>query len=209
VRLPEREAAFLAASRARVLGRSVEWHDRLDSTQDRAAQLGHGGAPEGALVVAQVQTRGRGRSGARWESGAGGLWASVLLYPREPAGEAARLTLTCAESVRDTLLYDFCVPATIKEPNDVLVAGRKVCGILGESSSRAGAPGLDRVVMGIGVNLTNEHAPDLAGIATRLADHMPAAPRPEDLLARILERFERLYRPSSAAAGSRRARPEP
>ena len=193
MRDPAREEAFLAGNHARFLGRNVEWHDQLESTQDRLRELSLAQAPEGTVVAATIQTRGRGRTGAPWSSGPGGLWASVLLYPAGTAQSASRLTLDCAKCVCESLQFDFCLPATIKEPNDVLVNGKKISGILGESSSRAGEATLERIVMGVGLNVANSLPPELDPIATTLAVFLHPPPAPEQVLARLLERFESVY----------------
>lgn len=193
MRRPDREAAFLEASRTKRLGRAVEWHDELGSTQDRVRELAGAGAAEGALVVADVQTAGRGRKGDPWSSQRGGLFASLLLTPRGTAQEAAALTLAFARAVRETLHYDFCLPATIKEPNDVLVGGRKICGILADATSRAGEEGVERVILGFGLNVANPLPRELDGLATTMGAYLNEPPPLEHVLARVLERFESLY----------------
>lgn len=195
MRRTAREELLLQVSGATVLGRDVEWHDTLESTQDRARARIDEGCAEGALVVAEEQTAGRGRKGDPWHSARGGLWASLVLKPTGPAQAAAELTVTFARAVRETLFYDFCVPATVKEPNDVLVGGRKIAGILADASSRAGAVGVDHMVLGFGLNVSNAVAPELESLATSMARHLKEPPRVEDVLARILERFEALYLP--------------
>lgn len=190
-----REELFLGLCGTRVLGRDVEWHDTLASTQDRARERQSEGCAEGALVVAEEQTAGRGRKGDPWHSSKGGLWASLVLLPQGDAQAAANLTVTFARAIREALFYDFCVPATVKEPNDVLVGGKKIAGILADASSRAGATGVDHMVLGFGLNVSNGLAPELADIATSIALHLKEPPRVEDVLARVLERFEGLYLP--------------
>jgi BirA family biotin operon repressor/biotin-[acetyl-CoA-carboxylase] ligase len=200
MRLSEREQAFLSTCQTRELGRLVEWHDTLPSTQDRASELAAGGAPQGALVVAVVQTAGRGRKGDVWYSPPGGLWASLVLRPTVEAQRAAGLTVMFARAVRDALHYDFCLPATVKEPNDVLVGAKKIAGIMADASSRAGEDTLERMVMGFGVNVANPAPAVPGGLATSMADSLKEPPRLEHLLARILERFEAQYLPRPRAS---------
>lgn len=145
------------------LARVVESHDALRSTQERARELAHAGAPHGTLVVSRVQTGGRGRLGRRWGSPEGGLWMSLVLRPAFEARLAARVTQTAAVAVAKAL-WEVGVEARIKWPNDLLVNGKKVCGILAESSaesmpvaSKRVGPGeetrrLDFVVLGVGMN---------------------------------------------------------
>jgi len=195
MRLGDREDRFSEVCHARLFGRSIEWHDLLESTQDRGGDLAAQGAPEGQLVVALEQRRGRGRSGSVWISPAGGLWVSLLLRPAGPADTVVRLTRVMADVVRDCLEFDLGVVSTVKEPNDVLVGGRKIAGILAEASSRAGDPGVEWMVLGLGLDVRNRPPSELAHVATRLADHLPSPPELEEILARIVERFEKAYEP--------------
>lgn len=138
------------------LARVVEVHEALASTQDRARELARAGTPDGTLVVAGVQTGGRGRLGRHWGSPAGGLWMSLVLRPEFGASLAPRITQTAAVGVAKAL-WEVGVETRIKWPNDLLANGKKVCGILAESSARhAGGPAnnrrLDYAILGVGMN---------------------------------------------------------
>jgi BirA family transcriptional regulator, biotin operon repressor / biotin---[acetyl-CoA-carboxylase] ligase len=138
------------------LARVVEVHDAVASTQERGRELARSGTPHGTLVVAGVQTGGRGRLGRHWGSPAGGLWMSLVLRPKFEAGFAARITQTAAVGVARAL-GEVGVEARIKWPNDLLAGGKKVCGILAESvvrnaASQAKGTRLDYVTLGVGVN---------------------------------------------------------
>ena len=138
------------------LARVVEVHEALASTQDRARELARAGTPDGTLVVAGVQTGGRGRLGRHWGSPAGGLWMSLVLRPAFEARLASRITQTAAVGVAKAL-WEIGVEARIKWPNDLLVGGKKICGILAESSAgHAGGPAnerrLDYAILGVGMN---------------------------------------------------------
>lgn len=145
------------------LARRVELHEALRSTQERAREFARAGAPHGTLVVSRVQTGGRGRLGRRWGSPPGGLWMSLVLRPNLDLTAASRVTQTAAVGVAKTL-RELGVPARIKWPNDLLVGGRKICGILAESSFQnapvapkrirpaATARPLDSVALGVGLN---------------------------------------------------------
>jgi len=132
---------------------TVEYHDRLASTNDRARELAADGA-EDVVVVADEQTGGRGRLDRAWTAPAGGIWASLVLRPERPPAEVPMYTLAAAVAVARAA-REAGVEATIKWPNDVLVAGadgdeRKLAGILTEVEGEA-----DRVswlVLGPGVN---------------------------------------------------------
>jgi BirA family biotin operon repressor/biotin-[acetyl-CoA-carboxylase] ligase len=144
------------------LAARVELHESLGSTQERARELAREGAPHGTLVVSKLQTGGRGRLGRRWGSPAGGLWMSLVLRPGISTEVAARTTQAAAVGVAKAL-RGLGVEARIKWPNDLLVDGRKVCGILAESSvesvpvaAKKVEPGeglpVDFIVLGVGLN---------------------------------------------------------
>jgi BirA family biotin operon repressor/biotin-[acetyl-CoA-carboxylase] ligase len=138
------------------LARVVEVYEALGSTQWRARELARAGTPHGTLVIAGIQTGGRGRLGRSWGSPKGGLWMSLVLRPRLDASLASRITQTAAVGVAKAL-WEVGVEARIKWPNDLLAEGKKICGILAESSA-GHAPGsakerpLDYAVLGVGVN---------------------------------------------------------
>ena len=151
------------------LAREVDFHEEIGSTQERARALAREGAPHGTLVVSKTQTGGRGRLGRSWGSPRGGIWMSLVLRPGIPASFASRITQTAAVGVAKAL-WGFGVEACIKWPNDLLVVkpgepeGRKICGILAESSAEnvpaaakptGPVPGdnrLDFIVLGVGLN---------------------------------------------------------
>ena len=138
------------------LARVVEVHEALGSTQERARELAHAGKPHGSLVVAEIQTGGRGRLGRHWGSPKGGLWMSLVLRPGFAASLASRITQTASLGVAKAL-WEVGVEARIKWPNDLLAGGKKICGILAESSvGYATGPAreryLDYVILGVGMN---------------------------------------------------------
>jgi BirA family transcriptional regulator, biotin operon repressor / biotin---[acetyl-CoA-carboxylase] ligase len=138
------------------LARVVEVHGALGSTQERARELAHAGTPHGTLVVAEIQTGGRGRLGRPWGSPKGGLWISLVLRPGFAASLASRITQSASVGVAKAL-WEVGVEARIKWPNDLLADGKKICGILAESSAgNATGPSreryLDYVILGVGMN---------------------------------------------------------
>jgi BirA family transcriptional regulator, biotin operon repressor / biotin---[acetyl-CoA-carboxylase] ligase len=158
----------------------------VDSTQSHAFALAAGGAGDGTVVVADVQTAGRGRRGHVWRAEPGtSLLCSIVLRPTLPVAALPLLSLTAAVAVTETLLA-LGVPARIKWPNDVLARGRKLAGILLES--RLGAETV--VVLGIGVNLhQGAFSPDLAARATSVAVETGRAPAADVVLDALLARF--------------------
>jgi BirA family transcriptional regulator, biotin operon repressor / biotin---[acetyl-CoA-carboxylase] ligase len=138
------------------LARVVEVHGALGSTQERARELAHAGTPHGTLVIAEIQTGGRGRLGRHWGSPKGGLWMSLVLRPRFAASLASRITQTAAVGVAKAL-WEVGVEVRIKWPNDLLAGGKKVCGILAESSAGTARETVEErrlayVILGVGMN---------------------------------------------------------
>lgn len=158
--------------------------DTLASTSDEARRLARNGAPEGTMVMARIQTAGRGRQGRTWVSQPGNLHASLLLRPDAPMARVAQLGFAAGLAVADAV-HAFAPKAsvTLKWPNDVLLDGRKAAGILLESEGDA-AGRVAFVVMGIGVNL----AASPVGTefpATSLKAAAGTAPKPEAFLAAL------------------------
>src|SRR5262249_57819841 len=133
------------------LGSTVLRFDRVSSTNDVAKDFASSGAREGLCVIAKEQTAGRGRKGRNWSSRAGdGLYLSVVLRPAIKPSDAGVITLASAIAVAETLCLDYETDAEIKWPNDVMVRGRKICGILIESAVQDDK--LDYIILGIGVH---------------------------------------------------------
>lgn len=122
------------------------------STNDFLRQMLAPELPEGVVVFAEEQTAGRGQRSNQWHSAAQqGLWFSILLRPQIPLNESARLTNWAAQAVTATISQEIGLTPTIKPPNDVYLAGRKVCGVLVETKA---GPGRDfAAIAGIGVNV--------------------------------------------------------
>jgi BirA family biotin operon repressor/biotin-[acetyl-CoA-carboxylase] ligase len=137
----------------RRLGRRVLVYDSLDSTNTHAAALAADPANDGVAVLARQQTAGRGQHGRSWSAPAGSsVLLSVLLWPPPALHRAAFLTAWAAVAVCETILHLTGLQARIKWPNDVLIRGKKVCGILTEArSGTASAP--PSVIVGIGLNV--------------------------------------------------------
>jgi BirA family biotin operon repressor/biotin-[acetyl-CoA-carboxylase] ligase len=141
-------------------------YDEVDSTNDVVESLAKEGAPEGTTVMAERQRQGRGRQGRAWFSpGRGNLYVSVLLRPKISATDLPALVPAFGLGVAEALEEFVSVRAELKWPNDVLVRGRKIAGILTESVIQGGE--VNYVVVGIGVNLNIDNLPeDLADTAT-------------------------------------------
>jgi len=167
--------------------------EETTSTNDLARQFARQG-PEGLVITAKRQTRGRGRRGRSWYSEPGGLYFSILLKPTLPPGEAAKITLAAGVAIVEVLQKLYSLPAELKWPNDVLVSGKKIAGILCERLAHSA--NASSVIVGIGIN-TNQTISGLpkqlqatAGSIRSLAgtevDH-------DFLLKQILARFDHYY----------------
>jgi BirA family transcriptional regulator, biotin operon repressor / biotin---[acetyl-CoA-carboxylase] ligase len=175
------------------LGAQILRFETLGSTNDRARDLAMQGASEGVCVLADSQTAGRGRQGRQWSSPPNtGLYLSIILRPQVTPARAALITLASAIAVAETLILDFQTPADIKYPNDILVKGKKICGILVESS--IADQRLEYAILGIGVNVAQKAFPDdLREIATSLVLESKLAVTPEDFLPFLLARLNHWY----------------
>lgn len=134
------------------LGKKIHYFLKIDSTNSHARRLAEQGAQEGEVVIAERQTAGRGRLGREWISPAYvNLYCSVILRPKLPPVHAPQVTLMAAVALADAVASFIPVTPTIKWPNDILVHGKKLAGILTESS--CDSEHLEFVILGIGVNL--------------------------------------------------------
>lgn len=153
--------AILSALQGCVYGQQVKLLDTTTSTQEEIRVWAEQGASEGALVIAEEQQLGRGRQGRKWISPPGkGIWMSLLLKPNLPLADASRLTLLSAVAVCRALRQVTGINVGIKWPNDLLVDGKKVCGILVESVGEDGKIRYCVVGIGIDVNLDQSDYPD-------------------------------------------------
>ena len=135
-----------------LVGQSVISLPEIDSTNARARQLAEEGALEGTVIVADRQSAGRGRLGRRWESPSGvNLYCSILLRPKIPVQQAPQLTFLSAVAVAETLNKVCHLSAKVKWPNDILVNGAKIAGLLNEMNAETEQ--IHFVILGIGINL--------------------------------------------------------
>ena len=145
-----RQEDLTAALTTRWMGRSLQVYDVTDSTNVRAKQQAEEGAPEGHLVMADMQSAGRGSRGRSWDSPRGtGIFMSLVLRPQLMPQQAAMVTLTAAYSIVSVLREDYGVAAGIKWPNDVVLNRKKLVGILTEMSAEPDL--IHYIVTGIGI----------------------------------------------------------
>jgi BirA family biotin operon repressor/biotin-[acetyl-CoA-carboxylase] ligase len=173
--------------------RRIHHFFKVDSTNLVALRLGHDGDPHGALVIAEEQVAGRGQAGRAWHSEkSSGIYVTVLLRPEIPPIDAPLITLLTGLAVHAAIADQTGLKADIRWPNDVLVNGKKVCGILTEMHAEPGR--IHFVVVGIGLNVNNQSLPkDLAALATSLRIEGGRAVSRIELLAKLLRHLDRDY----------------
>jgi BirA family biotin operon repressor/biotin-[acetyl-CoA-carboxylase] ligase len=176
------------------IGHRIVHYFRTDSTNDVALNLATQGAAHGTVVLAEEQTAGRGRLGRSWYSEkSSGIYASIILRPPLAPAAAPVLTLLAGVATQQAVRSTTGLPVDIRWPNDLLLNGKKVCGILTEMSAE-----LDRlhaVVLGIGLNVNHrEMPPELKEIATSLRMEGRKSYSRAQILVAMLKELERKYR---------------
>lgn len=174
-------------------GQEIYYYDVTDSTNIRAKELAEEGHPSGTLVVADRQEAGRGRRGRSWDSPSGtGIFMTLLLKPEMNPNHASMLTLVAAMAVARAISKCADTEAFIKWPNDIVIGGKKICGILTEMSAQFDF--INHIVIGIGINVHNEHFPEeIAETAGSILLQTGKRIRRAELIEQILEQFEHYY----------------
>lgn len=183
------------------LGRQLHYYESIDSTNLEIKRLAEQDAPHGTVVLAEQQDEGRGRMGHQWVSPKRtGLWFSLLLRPDILPEQASMMTLVAAMAVEKAVEETQGVKAGIKWPNDIVLNGKKICGILTEMEIKDKK--VDYIVVGIGINVLQKEFPeDLAETATSLKIEL--APEEEEqypeqisrtqLFQAVMWKFESYY----------------
>ncbi len=136
----------------KLIGKKIYSYETADSTMDIAHRLAQTGSPEGAVVFCEGQSKGRGRLGREWASPKGkGIYLSLILRPKILPTEAPKITLMSAIAVAKAIRKQTLLPALIRWPNDILIDGRKVCGILTEMSAEVNT--VKYIILGLGINV--------------------------------------------------------
>ncbi len=174
-------------------GREIFYYDTIDSTNIKAKELAEAGHPSGTLVVADKQESGRGRRGRSWESPAQtGIFMTLMLKPDINPNHASMLTLVTAMAVAKAICDCTGTEAQIKWPNDIVMNGKKICGILTEMSAQFDY--INHIVIGIGINVHNMHFPtEIQEMASSILLETGKKIRRAELIEKILERFEEYY----------------
>ncbi len=175
-----------------VIGKNIQYFKETESTNIIAREIANS-VEEGTVVIAESQTQGRGRLGRKWLSPEGGIWLSIILKPRIQPLYASRITLLAGVAVAKTI-RNFGLAAKIKWPNDVLINGKKVCGILTEIEAEMDM--IDYCVVGIGIdaNVDTESFPeDFRESSTSLKKELGNSINRIEFVQKLLLEFEALY----------------
>jgi BirA family transcriptional regulator, biotin operon repressor / biotin---[acetyl-CoA-carboxylase] ligase len=166
---------------------------KTDSTNRVAMELAYAGEEEGGVVLAEEQTRGRGRAGRKWHSEVGtGIYVTLLLRPRLSPVQAPLLTILAGIALHSAILAQTGLNTELKWPNDILIGGRKLGGILTEMNAEPSQ--VQFVIVGIGINVNQERFPsELSSIATSLRKETGKLQSRLELLVRLLREFESDY----------------
>lgn len=174
------------------LAKDVIYLPETDSSNIQAKRIGENGGKNGTVVVTDRQTAGRGRRGKEWISPAGNCYFSMLLYPDVRVDRASMITLISAMAVAKTVKEISGLCAMIKWPNDVVVNGKKICGILTESSTDLEY--IQYVVVGIGINCNQkEFDSEIKNMATSILLESGNVVKRAGFLARFFGCFEEYY----------------
>jgi len=182
-----------ARLKGRLFGKRIFHFFRTDSTNRVAMELGHAGEPEGAVVMAEEQTAGRGRAGRVWHSERGtGLYVTLLVRPRLSPAQAPLLTMLAGIAAHSAITAQIGVTPELKWPNDLLLNGKKIGGILTEMHAEPSQ--IRFVIIGFGINVNQEKFPDdLSTTATSLRHETSRSHSRLELLVRLLSEFETDY----------------
>ena len=188
VMLPDEIAYNL---KTKLLGKRILAYASIGSTNVAATALAEQGAIEGTVVVAEEQTKGKGRMGRTWSSPRGkGIYASLILRPDVTPTEAGKITLMAAVSIVHTIRRVLGVKAVIKWPNDIFISGDKICGILTEMNAETDR--INFIVLGFGININNDKSTLLPN-ATSLSLQIKKFINRDDFVKELLVDMEKHY----------------
>jgi BirA family biotin operon repressor/biotin-[acetyl-CoA-carboxylase] ligase len=165
----------------------------VESTNDFLKEKGMNGVLSGTIVLTDIQTKGKGRLGRDWSSmNTDGIWMSMLLRPDNKINSIANITLLFAVSIVETLNEVCDIQCSIKWPNDIILEGKKVCGILSESNFIGNS--CNFVVIGMGINVNQDSfQEDLSNIAISLKNHSGIVYDKDEIINKLIENSDRMY----------------
>lgn len=187
------QAEILSSIRGSWAGREILYLDEVDSTNTAAKKAAENGAVHGTLVVSERQTGGKGRRGRAWDSPRGtGIFMTLILRPNMAPVHASMLTLVAALAVADGIRECTGAESLIKWPNDIVMSGKKVCGILTEMSADPDC--INYVTVGIGINVNMEEFPEeIRGVAASIFTETGKKTKRSLLISAVMAAFERYY----------------
>lgn len=176
-------------------GYKIHIYRSVSSTNTVAKEVAKKTDEEKIVILAETQTMGRGRLGRQWISPKGGLWLSIILRPQTTPKEALRLTFIMSSAVAKTIKTLFNLKTSVKWPNDVLVNGKKISGILTETNTKESLVEFVIVGVGINVNIDLESFPSsLRATVTSLKHELGYKVKQKPLTETLLQNFENRYR---------------
>ncbi len=170
-------------------GYGLEYFPKVTSTQDAAKQLASEEKSLETVIVSDFQMEGRGRFHRKWDSNRGGLWFSILLFPKE--NKNLQLSLLAGISLAKTLKRVLEIKTNIKWPNDVMFGGKKLAGILIEAAFVSQK--LKYLIIGVGINVNNNVSKDFRKEAVSLSEILNKKINRTELLGEIICDFEKSY----------------
>jgi len=192
------KACLQSRLKTEFVGRQLYYYHRLATTMEAARELTKKGADEGAVVIAGTQTAGRGRIGRTWLSPEGSLAVSIIFKPS--LDNLPQLIMIASLAVVRAIKNVAGIKAQIKWPNDVLINGKKVCGILIENEVKGSRVNFAIIGIGINVNFNPLTFPEISEIATSLSHELGAEISKVALTSTLLLELERLYLVAQAGA---------
>lgn len=181
--------------KGRLIGSNIIHLKSVDSTNREAYRLAENGCEEGTVVISETQTRGKGRMGRVWESSMpNNLYFSIVLRPKIPPSSAPLINITSALCVAETISGTGIESVKVKWPNDIMINGKKVCGILTEMKSESDI--IEFLVVGIGINVNSmreDFPEELTDIVTTLKEELKAALSRQDFLKNVILNLEKWY----------------
>lgn len=172
------------------LGKNIYSYEEVNSTNDRAYHIAEEGGEEGTVIVAERQSKGKGRMGRVWSSPKGGIYLSAILRPKLMPTEVSKLTLVAAVSVAQAIRSATGLQCSIKWPNDILVGKNKLCGILTELKAEQDMTSF--IILGIGINV-NTKVSLLPKNSTSVSKEQGREFSRIDLTKRVLKNIESHY----------------
>ena len=175
------------------MGKEILCFRKVFSTNSIAKFLANHSADEGTVLISEIQTKARGRSGKKWEAPDGGVWMSLILRPNVPTARIGLITLATGVAIAKSI-RSLGVDARIKWPNDVLIHGKKISGVLTEVNATFNE--IDWIVVGIGIDSNlklEDFSEDIRIGTTTLTEELPSKVDENELIAIFLNEFEKVY----------------